>query len=215
MIFGRNPLSSALLQLLGLSEGDCGRFRDCHVEMDGDAPVICVYTRNGGGNRNCWHEDNDYGSPKCKHHTIEVEEDELLEVKDGVLSQYKKTGRRVKATKYICEEPDSASCACPGCTIEYRLRKHPNYIVDRDDDFDSTYATIWFSVPEPAREMVAAFAGATPPPAERWASMLDSLRSGDKSSPDAARALAFGEELIPKIQASFEAQARPSSGDAT
>jgi hypothetical protein len=29
-----------------------------------------------------------------------------------------------------------------------KLRKHPNYISDKDDDFDFTYATFKFSVPE-------------------------------------------------------------------
>ena len=46
-LFGRNPLAGALLDVLGLTEADVGRFRDCFVR-DGE---IHVYTRNGGGNR--------------------------------------------------------------------------------------------------------------------------------------------------------------------
>jgi len=35
------------------------------------------------------------------------------------------------------------------------LSKHPNYLRDYDDDFDSTYAYIVFSVPEEAKELVS------------------------------------------------------------
>lgn len=49
MLFGRNPYSKVLLALLGLTEGDCGRFRDCYPNEDGTE--IHIYTRNGGGNR--------------------------------------------------------------------------------------------------------------------------------------------------------------------
>jgi hypothetical protein len=33
------------------------------------------------------------------------------------------------------------------CTIQ-KLRSHPNYIRDEDDDFDCTYATFYFSIPK-------------------------------------------------------------------
>lgn len=39
-------------------------------------------------------------------------------------------------------------CGCTGCTIEYHLPRHPNYIRDWDDEFDCTYASIAFSVPD-------------------------------------------------------------------
>lgn len=42
---------------------------------------------------------------------------------------------------------------CPGCIITYHLPKHPNYICDYDDEFDSTYAYIEFSVPEKWKEL--------------------------------------------------------------
>jgi hypothetical protein len=46
------------------------------------------------------------------------------------------------------ENDAGEACECPGCIIEHRLPKHPNYLSDHDDDFDCTYATIHFSVPE-------------------------------------------------------------------
>lgn len=50
-LFGKNSLSNILLQSLGLTEEDCGRFRDAYLD-DGK---IVIYTRNGGGNRGHWY----------------------------------------------------------------------------------------------------------------------------------------------------------------
>ncbi len=47
MIFGMNPDSEKLLEFLGKTKEDFGRFRNVYME-DG---YIVVHTRNGGGNR--------------------------------------------------------------------------------------------------------------------------------------------------------------------
>ncbi len=47
------------------------------------------------------------------------------------------------------------NCNCPGCIITNKLPKHPNYIRDYDDEFDSTYAYIEFSIPENYKDKVA------------------------------------------------------------
>lgn len=49
-----------LLEVLG--NPDPGRFRDAWVEVDpeGGNPIIAIYTRNGGGNRECWCDDGDH-----------------------------------------------------------------------------------------------------------------------------------------------------------
>ena len=47
MVFGMNPDSNKLLEILGKTQGDFGRFRNVYME-DG---YIVVHTRNGGGNR--------------------------------------------------------------------------------------------------------------------------------------------------------------------
>lgn len=47
MIFGMNPDANKILELLGKTQGDFGRFRSVFLE-DG---YIVVHTRNGGGNR--------------------------------------------------------------------------------------------------------------------------------------------------------------------
>ena len=47
MLFGMNPDSGKLLEILGKTQADFGRFRNVYME-DG---YIVVHTRNGGGNR--------------------------------------------------------------------------------------------------------------------------------------------------------------------
>jgi hypothetical protein len=91
MIFGANPDSDALLQLLGKTQGDFGRFRSVFME-DG---CIVVHTRNGGGNR------EDY---------------------EDVFDE---------------------------------MSEHPWYSHDADDDFDCTYANIYFKIPENHKDFLA------------------------------------------------------------
>ena len=47
MLFGVNPDTDKLMEVLGKTAGDFGRFRNVYME-DG---YIVVHTRNGGGNR--------------------------------------------------------------------------------------------------------------------------------------------------------------------
>jgi hypothetical protein len=85
LLHGVNANSDILLKMLNLTKNDVGRFRDAYVSEN---DTICIYTRNGGGNREAYQE--------------------------------------------ILDE----------------LSNHQNYITDYDDDFDCTYATIEFSVPD-------------------------------------------------------------------
>lgn len=100
MAFGKSSAAPALLKMLGLGEDDFYRFRDCYLTEDGK---IAVYTRGGGGNRECWNDDD-------------------------------------------CENGQhSVGCVI---TIQEENRKHPCYLSDSDDDFDNTYATFYFKVPD-------------------------------------------------------------------
>lgn len=55
-LFGTNPFSSMLLQVLGTTNGAVPRFRDCYLNEDGD---IVIHTRTGGGNREYYDEPNE------------------------------------------------------------------------------------------------------------------------------------------------------------
>ena len=68
-------------------------------------------------------------------------------------------------------------CHCPGCIITYRLPKHPNYLRDKDDNFDFTYATIYFSIPEPMRELADKLESGTFEPDARWAEKIEGLKN--------------------------------------
>jgi len=113
MLFGTNDKADMLLACLGITRGDCGRFRDCYI--DGDK--IVIHTRNGGGNR------EDYQD-----------------------------------------------------TID-KLAKHPCYLYDRDDDFDCTYADIYFKFPEEYAEDLKAMATNSPDikPSEKWQMLFKAL----------------------------------------
>lgn len=81
---------------------------------------------------------------------------------------------------YDDEKEAGPDCDCTGCIGSYRLPEHPLYIEDRDDDYDCTYATFYFRVPEggEARVLAAAKeAGAAIP--EGW-----SLRDVAQVPPD-------------------------------
>ena len=56
MLFGTNPFSSVLLQMLGITSDDVPRYRDCYLNEDGTE--IIVHTRTGGGNREDYEDGN-------------------------------------------------------------------------------------------------------------------------------------------------------------
>ena len=192
MLFGQNPASDVLLATLGLTRGSVGRFRDCYVK-DGR---ICVYTRNGGGNRECWcRDDPECGRPECKHHVVQREANEYafmpesewpdgkapgnwFETRNGVFGCSYATGRKVLEDRYVCESPCSIDCACPGCVICERLPAHPLYERDEDDDFDCTYATIYFRFPEQyAADLESIDRGdETETPSLAWQALFSSLK---------------------------------------
>jgi hypothetical protein len=134
-LFGTNAIADVLLASLELARNDVGRFRDCYLQGENEDDLrICVYTRNGGGNR------EDYQD--------------------------------------IFEE----------------LSRHPNYIRDYDDDFDCTYATIEFSLPEAFRDDIIAIAKEADAdnrePSQKFKDLLDKMHDPDRrEDPEVKRAL--------------------------
>lgn len=51
LLFGENDKSEILLQAIGLTKDDFYRYRDAYLSENKE---IAVYTRGGGGNRNCY-----------------------------------------------------------------------------------------------------------------------------------------------------------------
>jgi hypothetical protein len=182
MLFGQNPASTVILATLGNPE--VGRFRDAWVEKAEDGTVrIAVYTRNGGGNRECWCDatygaNHDSDRKAIVERTVSkkwAEDNGYPIVRDSHTNQ---NGDWVVAQveTAICETPGSEACGCVGCLIQYRLPKHPLYLSDQDDEFDCTYATVYFRLPDEYAAGLTAMALNEPlDPDERWMAMLDAL----------------------------------------
>ena len=81
------------------------------------------------------------------------------------------------------EGPD---CPCPGCIITYKLKKHPNYIRDYDDDFDSTYAYVEFGVPKQFREIAESLATGKKPQSirEKFDNYMERIKAGKEQIPE-------------------------------
>lgn len=105
MVHGVNPDTTTLLNVLGYTVADFGRFRDVFVQ-DG---YIVVHTRCGGGNR------EDY--------------EEVFEM----------------------------------------ASEHPWYEYDKDEDFDCTYADIYFKLPEDHVKSFVGLCNQGKNPEEAWA----------------------------------------------
>ncbi len=133
IVYGENAAADFLLGILNLTRDDVGRFRDAWVTEDGK---IAIYTRNGGGNRECWNE----GSPDC---------------------------------------------SCPGCVIRKKLPAHPLYLSDEDGDFDCTYATVFFCVPDEAKPLIEGLQQKRNPD-EEWLKAIEALKAGKRPDVEAA-----------------------------
>lgn len=201
MIFGKNPASDVILATLDLTPSDVGRLRDVWVEKNAKGEtVIGVYTRNGGGNRECWCYDSWGDGPALANHT---ENTHTETVERGVARSYAEeqgytiveelkpwaNGIERVLARYetaICDEPESASCRCAGCVIEYVLPLHPDYLYDVDDEFDSTYATIYFRAPEQFEAELSAIAQDEPvDPSAAWDEFLTALASSNQTAESA------------------------------
>ena len=64
------------------------------------------------------------------------------------------------------------------------LAAHPNYLRNEDDSYDSTYATIYFSIPEQFRGVLSALDSGEFKPEDRW---MDKISSLANETPDSLR----------------------------
>ncbi len=63
-----------------------------------------------------------------------------------------------------------------------KLKTHPNYKKDYDDDFDCTYCSIEFNVPEQYKEFIAKLteeAGVGKNPKDKWKQLHEELKNRD------------------------------------
>jgi hypothetical protein len=77
------------------------------------------------------------------------------------------------------------------------------YLRDEDDDFDCTYATFFFCVPERFAEIVAIHMDVDITPEQRWETTLARLRDGDKNDPQVKRAMKIVTPIVEAIKKSM------------
>lgn len=212
-IFGTNPFADLLLSAVGLDRSAVGRFRDCYIE-DG---MIAVYTRNGGGNRDCWclsmgasHEGNTVTKVVEDMCSLEVAQEKGYEI----VGRYPNP-KLVKARfpREECASPESAQCDCCGCFMTYRVHTLPFYSHDRDDDFDSTYATIYFKPPQEIMDALSAFPASDLSGDEKWDAFFDGLRANDHTDPNVKAAFERIAPMVERITGAFQASAPTPNHD--
>lgn len=79
---------------------------------------------------------------------------------------------------------------------------HPNYLRDEDDDFDCTYATYYFSLPEAGKKVIDALRdmeSAKRNPAEAWKKLIADLRAGNEDDPAVKRATELAKTLFEAV----------------
>jgi len=102
MMFGVNPLSKVYLQMVGLEIDDVGRFRDCFLSENGE--VITVYTRNGGGNREC------YCDPDYEDGDDKMSDVDMYGEKHFPRCLYLKNERMTQNEFYVSNHDDDFDC---------------------------------------------------------------------------------------------------------
>lgn len=86
-----------------------------------------------------------------------------------VIAIYTRNGggnRRCTADALDLDDPCGGTCT--GCIATHKLPAHPQYLRDRDDSFDSTYATFYFAPPSEWVEALAEVAGDPVDTDKRW-----------------------------------------------
>ncbi len=85
------------------------------------------------------------------------------------------------------------------------LQALPTYVRDEDDDFDSTYATFYFTVPEAVAWVIPQLQAADATPAQKWHAALDKLKTADESDPQVKRIMGTMRPLFEQIVAAVNA----------
>lgn len=80
------------------------------------------------------------------------------------------------------------------------LRKIESFLRDEDDDYDPTYATFYYSVPETILKELQALNISSTPASERWQTFFDRMEKADTTDPNIARITKSLEPIIKAIQ---------------
>lgn len=129
-------------------------------------------------------------------------------VTDGKIAIYTRLG--AGNAECCCDEFPNAKphpldpehkCICYVPNINL-LRRHPLYLYDEEDEFDSTYRTFYFRIPDEFKELLVHLDEGKIDFSERW---MDKLKSIQDLSPDQLKAC-FPQlvEVVEKINEKLE-----------
>lgn len=79
------------------------------------------------------------------------------------------------------------------------LQSLPGFVRDADDEFDSTYATFYFKVPETLTDITSSLVAADATPAQKWETLFEKLKTADPSDPQVARAMSVMAPIMTAI----------------
>jgi hypothetical protein len=89
------------------------------------------------------------------------------------------------------------------------LQVHPAYLSDADDDFDCTYASYFFKVPEAfaatAEELAGLGAESDVSPQDRFQALIANLQKGDQTDPAVIKAMEVGKDIFAKVSEQMKA----------
>lgn len=86
--------------------------------------------------------------------------------------------------------------------VTEKLRAHPEFVTDFDDDFDCTYASYVFKVPEKFKEKIKILSDMPHQhvdPGARFKEMLEKLQSGNMDDPEVRHAVEVGKKILEPI----------------
>lgn len=86
------------------------------------------------------------------------------------------------------------------------LQSHPNYLSDRDESHDETYASYFFSIPDDFKDEITSLVQESngqivmPEPAVRFEAFMEKLTAKDTDDPEVKRAMDVGRKIVSSIK---------------
>lgn len=84
------------------------------------------------------------------------------------------------------------------------IDKHPLYLDSIDDHYDSTYCTIYFSIPDEVIPLIKTLENIDPVPSggfsQQWRDLIDNLEKKDKENMYVQRALEIGNKMFSNLK---------------
>jgi len=100
-------------------------------------------------------------------------------ISNGMIAVYTRNGGGNREHfDWIAETESGPECGCTACMTRYTIPRYEWYSYDEDDEFDSTYATFYFSFPEQFRaELEAIDSGEKIDPSQKWLDAIEAIRN--------------------------------------